>query len=73
MDHQITGFIDDKNIVIFINNIQRDSLRFPARRFFDNGLYLNGFTAKHFFFGHRRDPSVHPHLAVKDPGFYPRS
>ncbi len=71
--NQITWFVDDQDVVIFIDDIERNILRFKTHVFLDLNIDRDGFAAKNFFFRLVDDVAVYQHALVKDPFFYPRT
>ena len=50
MYNQIARFIDHDDVIIFVNDIERNILRLEARLFFDFHIDSDAFSPQHFFF-----------------------
>src|SRR5690606_33166140 len=70
MNNKVARLVDDQNIVIFVDDIQRDILRLEADFLFDFSIDGDSFPTKHFLFWFVPDLAVYQHALVKDPFFY---
>ena len=73
MYYQVARFINDNDIFIFIDDIQRDILRFKTRFFFNLSVDGNLLATQYFFFRLITNFAVNQHALVEDPFFYPRT
>ena len=73
MYHQVAWFINDDDIFIFIDDIQRDILRFKTRFFFNLSVDGNLLATQYFFFRLITNFAVNQHALVEDPFFYSRT
>ncbi|MNT54277.1 hypothetical protein D3C72_1914260 [compost metagenome] len=73
MHNQVARLVDDQNVAIFVDDIQRDVLRFPTGLFFY--LCINGdrLSPQHLLFRFVYRFAIDLHPIVQDPIFYARS
>ena len=73
MYHQVAWFINDDDIFIFIDDIQRDILRFKTRFFFNLSVDGHLLATQYFFFRLITNFPLNQHALVEDPFFYSRT
>ncbi|CSI96110.1 Uncharacterised protein [Vibrio cholerae] len=69
MNHKVTRFVNNDNVVIFIHNVQWQILRFPALFVFQFCLNGNHLATHHFGTRFGDDITIHGNLAFQQPLF----
>ena len=69
VNNKVARLVDDQNVVIFVDDIQRDILRLEADFLFDFSIDGDSFPTKHFLFWFVPDLAVYQHALVRIHSF----